>query len=153
MMVAILITNLSDAFGFTLNQSAVDRAGEISLNIFLSMSLMSMELLTLASAAGPILVVILVQMPVITLFVMRVVFKVMGEDYDAAVISAGFAGLGLGATPVAIANVSAITARYGPSTKAFLVVPLIGAFFIDIVNAGVIRVFLYLIVKSVGLPA
>lgn len=153
MMVAILLTNLLDAFGWSINQSAVDRAGEISLNLFLSMSLMSMQLLTLAAAVGPILMVMMVQMLVITLFVMRVVFKVLGEDYDAAVISAGFAGLGLGATPVAIANMSAITGRYGPSPKAFLVVPLIGAFFIDILNAVVIRLFLQAIVWAVGLPA
>ena len=152
MMVAILLTNLLDFVGREVNQAAVDRAGEISLNIFLSMSLMSMQLQSLAASMGPILVVILIQMLVITLFVMRVVFKVMGEDYDAAVISAGFAGLGLGATPVAIANMSAITGRYGPSPKAFLVVPLIGAFFIDILNAGVIRLALQLIVKIVGLP-
>ena len=69
-----------------------------------------------------------------------------------AVISSGFAGLGLGATPVAIANMSAITGKYGASPKAFLVVPLIGAFFIDILNASVIRGFLFLIVKFVGVP-
>ena len=152
MMVGIVLTNLADVLRFRLSQGAIDRAGEISLNLFLVMSLMAMNLLALASAAGPLLAVVLVQMLVITLFVMRVVFKTMGSDYDAAVISSGFAGLGLGATPVAIANMSAITGRYGPSPKAFLVVPLIGAFFIDILNAGVIRVFLFLIVKWAGPP-
>jgi ESS family glutamate:Na+ symporter len=152
MIVGILLTNLADLAHFRLSQGAIDRAGEISLNLFLVMSLMAMDLLALASAAGLLLVVVLVQMLVITLFVMRIVFGTMGRDYDAAVISSGFAGLGLGATPVAIANMSAITGRYGPSPKAFLVVPLIGAFFIDILNAGVIRGFLFLIVKLFGLP-
>ena len=78
----------------------------------------------------------------ITLFSVAVVFRVMGRDYDAAVISGGFVGMGLGATPVAIANMDAITSKYGPSTKAFLIVPLVGAFFIDLVNALVIKFFL-----------
>ena len=91
-------------------------------------------------------------MLVITVFVMWVVFRVMGKDYDAAVICSGFAGLGLGATPVAIANMTAITGKYGPSPKAFLVVPLIGAFFVDILNAGIIRGFLFLIVRLFGVP-
>jgi ESS family glutamate:Na+ symporter len=152
MMVGIVLTNLADVVHIRLSQGAIDRAGEISLNVFLVMSLMAMDLVALATAAGPLLAIVLVQMLVITLFVMRVVFKVMGKDYDAAVICSGFAGLGLGATPVAIANMSAITGKYGPSPKAFLVVPLIGAFFIDILNAGVIRGFLFLIVKLVGVP-
>ena len=152
MMVGILLTNLADVVKFRISQGAVDRAGEISLNLFLVMSLMAMNLIALANAAGPLLIIVLVQMLVITLFVIRIVFKVMGKDYDAAVICSGFAGLGLGATPVAIANMSAITGKYGPSPKAFLVVPLIGAFFIDILNAGIIRGFLFLIVHFVGVP-
>ena len=142
LFVGIVITNLADTFKFRLNQASIDRLGEISLNLFLSMSLMSMQLVTLATAMGPILLVVMVQMLLITLFVMFVVFRLMGRDYDASVITAGFAGLGLGATPVAIANMSAITSRYGPSPKAFLVVPLVGAFFIDILNAATIKVFI-----------
>ena len=69
------------------------------------------------------------------------VFRVMGRDYDACVISAGFVGLGLGATPIAIANMEAVTRRFGASPKAFLVVPLVGAFFIDILNALIIKFF------------
>ena len=75
---------------------------------------------------------------------MFIVFRMMGRDYDAAVIVAGFTGLGMGATPVGIANMNAITSKYAPSPKAFLVVPLVGAFFIDIVNALVIKMFLAL---------
>lgn len=152
MMVGILIGNLVDVFGVRINQAMIDRAGEISLNLFLSMSLMAIQLLALAGSAGPILTVVVIQMLVITFFVVWIVFRAMGKDYDAAVIASGFAGLGLGATPVAIANMSAITGRYGPSPKAFLVVPLIGAFFIDILNAGVIRLFGQMIVRWVGLP-
>jgi len=79
---------------------------------------------------------------VITIFVVFVVFRLMGKDYDAAVMSAGYAGLALGATPTAIANMTAVTEKFGASAKAFVVVPLVGAFFIDISNAVIIQTFL-----------
>jgi len=141
MAVGIAITNLSDSFKFEIHPVTIDKFGEVALNIFLAMSLMSMQLWSLATEVGPILVVLMVQMLVITLVVVFVVFRVMGQDYDASVISAGFVGLGLGATPVAIANMDAVTTRFGPSPRAFLVVPLVGAFFIDILNALVIKLF------------
>ena len=75
-------------------------------------------------------------------FAYFVVFRVMGKDYDAAVITAGFAGLGLGATPVGMANMRAVTTKYAHSAKAFLVIPLLGAFFIDIVNAIVLQIYM-----------
>ncbi len=78
------------------------------------------------------------------------VFRLTGRNYDSAVMAAGFAGLGLGATPVAIANMNALTGRYGPSPKAFLVIPLIGAFFVDIMNALVIKFFLALPIMQQG---
>ena len=142
MFVGIVITNLSDIFGFEIHPVTIDKFGEVALNVFLAMSLMSMQLWSLAAAFGPILVVLMAQMLVITLVVVFVVFRVMGRDYDASVISAGFVGLGLGATPIAIANMDAVTTRFGPSPKAFLVVPLVGAFFIDILNALVIKFFI-----------
>ena len=147
MFVGIIITNLTDVFKLQLHSKAVDRASDISLNIFLSMSLMSMHLWVLAGGAAGVMVALFAQMLVITLFVTFIVFRVMGRDYDAAVISSGFVGLGLGATPVAIANMTAITQRFGHSVKAFLVVPLVGAFFIDIMNAVVIKFYINLISK------
>jgi ESS family glutamate:Na+ symporter len=145
MLVGIAITNLTDKFRRPLHGSDYEGVGEVSLQLFLAMSLMSMDLSSLAGAFGTIFVVLCVQMAVITVFTVFVVFRVMGKDYDAAVIAGGFCGLGMGATPVAIANMSAITRKYGPSFKAFLVIPLVGAFFIDLLNALVIK-FL------VGLP-
>ncbi len=142
MMVGILITNLSDVFGKTLSKVAIDRAGELSLQLFLAMSLMSMQLWSLVAAAGPLLVMVLAQTLVITLVAVYLVFVVTGRNYDSAVMSSGFCGLGLGATPVAIANMTAITEKFGPSPKAFLVIPLIGAFFIDLLNAIIIKFFL-----------
>lgn len=144
MIIGIVITNVAEMGKRPLNAPVIDLFGDVSLRVFLSMSLMSMDLLTLAGAAGPMLVVLLTQVFLMTLVAMIVVFRVMGRDFDAAVISAGFAGLGLGATPVAIGNMQAVTAKYGPSPKAFLVVPLVGAFFIDVANALVIKFFLRL---------
>ena len=142
MFVGVVITNLADVLSLRINATTVAKFGEVSLNVFLAMSLMSMQLWTLAGAAAPIVVVLLVQVLVMTGFAVFVVFRVMGRDYDASVIASGFAGLGLGATPVAIANMDAVTRHFGPSTKAFLVVPLVGAFFIDILNALTIKAFI-----------
>jgi len=115
---------------------------DLSLNIFLSMSLMSLQLWTLVELALPIVVLLIAQVIVITLFVIFIVFRLLGKDYNAAVMSSGYAGLALGATPTAIANMTAITKRFGPSQKAFIVVPLVGAFFIDISNAVIINTIL-----------
>ncbi len=142
MMVGIVIVNATSLLKVELDPVARDRASEISLQLFLAMSLMSMQLWVLAGAVGPILVVLFAQMVVITLFAVWVVFRFMGRDYDASVIVAGITGLGMGATPVGIANMNAVTSKYGPSPKAFLVVPLVGAFFLDLVNALVIKTFL-----------
>ncbi len=147
MGVGIVITNLSDVLRFKMNSVAIEKSGEVSLNIFLSMSLMSMQLWALAGAVAPIVAVLLVQVLVITFFAAFVVFHFMGRDYDASVISAGFVGLGLGATPIAIANMDVVTSRFGPSPKAFLVVPLVGAFFIDLLNAATIKFFIGVITR------
>ena len=88
------------------------------------------------------IMVLIAQVLLITVFAMWVVFYVTGRDYDSVVVTAGFSGLGLGATPVAIANMTSVTSTYGPSPKAMLLVPLVGAFFIDLLNAGTIQFFL-----------
>jgi ESS family glutamate:Na+ symporter len=105
------------------------------------MSLMSMQLWTLANLAGPLLVLLGVQAVLAVLFAVWVTFRALGRTYDAAVICAGFIGFGLGATPTAMANMTAITQRHGASHVAFLVVPLVGAFFLDLLNAFAIRAF------------
>ena len=142
MFVGIIISNFSNIFRIKLNKVVVDNISEISLQLFLSMSLMSLQLWTLFEAMTTLVVIILLQVTVITVFAVFIVFRVMGRDYDACVIASGFTGMGLGATPVAIANMSAVTAKHGPSVQAFLVVPLVGAFFVDITNAFVIQFFL-----------
>jgi ESS family glutamate:Na+ symporter len=150
MGVAIVITNLMDVARRPIHEGVVEGFAEVSLNVFLSMSMISLQLWLLANAAGLVLFVLFLQILVMGFFAVFVVFRYMGRNYDAVVIAAGFAGLGLGATPVAIANMDAVTTRYGPSPKAFLVVPLIGAFFIDILNASVIKFFIAIITGWVG---
>jgi ESS family glutamate:Na+ symporter len=115
---------------------------DISLGTFLAMSLMSMQLWTLVDLAGPIFTILAAQFAVAVLINIFVVFPAMGKNYDAAVVSAGFGGISLGATPTAMANMSAVTQRYGASNLAFIVVPLVCAFFIDLANALLIPFFL-----------
>jgi glutamate:Na+ symporter, ESS family len=144
MMVGVVITNVADLFKTELKHDAIDIIGGVSLQLFLVMSLMSMDLLSLADSVGLLVAVITIQALAITFFATQVVFRAMGSDYDAAVITGGFVGLGLGATPVAIASMDAVSSKHGSSAKALVVVPLVGAFFIDLINAGVIGVFLRL---------
>jgi ESS family glutamate:Na+ symporter len=121
---------------------AMALVADISLGTFLAMSLMSMQLWTLIELAGPIFAILAAQVVVVLLVILFVVFPAMGRNYNAAVISAGFAGFSMGATPTAMANMSAVTQRYGASHMAFIIVPLVGAFFIDLVNALMIQLFL-----------
>jgi ESS family glutamate:Na+ symporter len=115
---------------------------DIALGTFLAMSLMSMQLWTLIDLALPILSILAAQFAVAVAINLLVVFPAMGRNYDAAVVSAGFGGISLGATPTAMANMSAVTMRYGGSHLAFIIVPLVAAFFIDLVNALMIPFFL-----------
>ncbi len=115
---------------------------ERSLGAFLAMSLMSMQLCTLIDLAGPLLTVLSVQFVLAVAINIFVVFPAMGRNYDAAVVCSGFGGISLGSTPTAMANMSAVTKRYGASNLAFLIVPLVCAFFIDLVNALLIPFFL-----------
>ena len=120
---------------------ALDLIGELSLGIFLAMSLMSLQLWTLVGLALPLLVILLVQFFFALVINLLLVFPLMGRTYDAAVICAGFGGISLGSTPTAMANMTAVTQQYGPSTRAFLIVPLVSAFFLDLVNALLIPAF------------
>jgi ESS family glutamate:Na+ symporter len=115
---------------------------DLSLGLFLSMSLMSLQLWSLINLAVPIFILLLAQVLVISIFAIFVVFKALGKDYEAAIMSAGYAGLALGATPTAIANMTAVSKKYGAAPKAFIVVPLVGAFFVDISNSMIIQALL-----------
>ena len=143
----IILTNIVPLFYSGINWPAGSEAmaliADLSLGMFLAMSLMSLQLWTLLGLAAPIIIILLTQTVVISAFCVFVVFRLLGRNYDAAVIVSGYAGLALGATPTAIANMTAVTERFGPSPKAFIVVPLVGAFFIDIANAGIIELYLH----------
>jgi len=115
---------------------------DISLGLFLAISLMSLQLWTLADLGFAILLMLVAQVVVVMFWAGIVVFRAMGATYDAAVMSSGYVGLALGATPTAIANMTAVTKDYGPSPRAFIIVPLIGAFFIDLANAIVIQLYI-----------
>ncbi|MBK1886962.1 sodium/glutamate symporter [Marinobacter sp. DY40_1A1] len=115
---------------------------EMALGTFLAMSLMSMQLWTLVDLAGPIFTILAIQFAIAVAINIFVVFPLMGRTYDAAVVCAGFGGISLGSTPTAMANMSAVTQRYGASHLAFVIVPLVCAFFIDLANALMIPFFL-----------
>ncbi|MEM6678449.1 MAG: sodium/glutamate symporter [Pseudomonadota bacterium] len=148
LLAGILLANTLPALfprmPFPAQTPALALVSEFSLSVFLSMSLMSMELWTLAGSAGVLAFTMILQVVVAAAFILFVVFRFMGRDYTAAVLSAGFAGFALGATPTAIANMTAVTQRYGPAPLAFIVLPLISAFFVDLANALLIQTFLSL---------
>ena len=121
---------------------AIAVIADISLGTFLAMSLMSMQLWTLIDLAGPIFTILTAQFVIAVAINIFVVFRAMGRNYDAAVVCAGFGGISLGSTPTAMANMAAVTQRYGASHLAFIIVPLVCAFFIDLVNAFLIPFFL-----------
>ena len=142
----VIIRNVLDyVFGFKVFDRAIDVFGNASLSLYLAMALLSMRLWELADLAAPLLIIMAAQTIAMALFAYWITFRAMGKDYDAALLSAGQVGFGMGSTPTAIANMQAITNQYGPSHKAFLIVPLVGAFFIDIVNAFLIQASINLV--------
>lgn len=124
---------------FTLSARSVETVGEIALSLFLVMALMTMKLLDLVNLAGPLLVILVAQAVANVLFAVYVTYRVMGSNYDAAVMSGGQIGFGLSSTACALAIMRAVTQQHGASALAFLVVPMVGAFFIDILNALIIQ--------------
>jgi glutamate:Na+ symporter, ESS family len=146
LMVGVLLRNLLAVLGlYRVFERCVSVLGNVSLALFLAMALMSLRLGEFASLALPMVVLLFFQALLMSGFAILVTFRVMGGNYDAAVIASGHCGFGLGATPTAIANMQAVTDRFGPSHLAFLIVPMVGAFFIDIANAVVIKIFIAII--------
>jgi ESS family glutamate:Na+ symporter len=145
MLVAALIRNIDDFSGiFGLSQRVIDDIGNIALSLFLVMALMTLRLWELAGLVIPLLVILAAQVALIAAICIWAVPRLMGRDYDAAVMSGGFCGFMLGTSANAMANMGALVERYGPAPKAYLVVPLVGAFFIDFANALLITFFLNL---------
>jgi glutamate:Na+ symporter, ESS family len=142
MMVASVLRNIDDATGrFRIDPAAMDFVGGFALNIFLVVALMDLKLWQLAGQALPLFVILAAQVVVISVFAVTASFRLMGRDYDSAVMASGFVGFALGTTANAVANMRALVTKYGPAPRAFLVVPLVGAFFIDFANAIIITFF------------
>ena len=148
MVVAAIIRNILDFNQRQLPFNEIGIVGNISLSLFLSMALMSMKLWQLIDLAVPLIVILLVQTVLMAFFAYFVTFNIMGRDYDAAVMSTGHCGFGLGATPNAMANMETFTTANGPSVKAFFIIPIVGSLFIDFINAGIIQAFATWIVKN-----
>ncbi len=145
LLTGIVICNVVSLTGaYRIDNATLELLGTVCLSLFLAMALMALKLWELVGLALPVLAILVAQTVLVAAYATWVTFPVMGGNYDAAVIAAGHCGFGLGATPTAIANMQAVTGRHGHSTLAFLLVPIIGAFLIDITNALVIQAYLTL---------
>ncbi|MEJ2763749.1 sodium/glutamate symporter [Photobacterium sp. MCCC 1A19761] len=143
LFIGVLVTNVCETTRvYKVNKETVDALGTISLSLFLAMALMSLQLWELFDLALPMLIILSVQTVALAVFAYFVTFRLMGKNYDAAIISGGHCGFGMGATPTAVMNMGSLVSRNGPSPQAFMVVPIVGAFFIDIANLVVLQTYI-----------
>lgn len=142
MLLACILRNATDAMHIEMPLEEIDCLGNLSLNLFLALALMSLKLWQLAALALPMIVILLLQTVFMAFFAYFVVFKIMGSDYEASCFAAATCGFGMGATPNAMANIQAVNKSFGPSPRALFVVPLVGSLFIDFFNSIVITTFL-----------
>jgi ESS family glutamate:Na+ symporter len=146
LLLGVVVRNVVDARGGrAISNEIVDTLGSVTLAVFLAVAMMSLNLAALANTALPMLIILTVQVVLMGLFAWLVTFPLMGRSYDAAIMSAGQIGFSLGATPNAVANMKALTEKFGPSPRAFLVVPVVGGFLIDFLNSLNITVFINLL--------
>jgi ESS family glutamate:Na+ symporter len=145
LLFGVLIRNVSSLTkAVRVSDSTVDLLGGVALSLFLTMALMGMQLIQLINLAGPLFVILALQMLAMALYAVFVTYRVMGRDYDAAILAAGHVGFALSSTAAALAIMKTVTERRGPSPLAFVIVPMVGAFFIDIINAVMIQGYLAL---------
>ncbi len=143
MIVAAFMRNIDEYTGkFHIHMGEINDIGGICLSLFLGIAMITLKLWQLAELALPLVVLLMAQVMIMALFSYFVVFNVMGRDYDAAVLCAGVCGFGMGATPNAMANMQAITEKFAPSVKAYLLVPIVGSMFADFINSLVITFFI-----------
>ena len=142
MIIAAIIRNYLDVTRRPIPLHSINVIGSICLQLFLAIALMTMNLWELAALAIPLITILLVQTLIMALFAYFVTFRIMGKDYDAAVIATGHCGFGMGATPNAMANMETFTGANGQSPKAFFVVPIVGALFIDFFNSAILTGFI-----------
>lgn len=142
LVVGLLIRNGGAIAGIRLHDAAAELMGSFCLSVFLVWTMMTLDLRSVISLAGPLLIIIAAQAVLVVAWAVYVVFRLVGRDYEAAVSAGAFCGFAMGATATAIANMQAIVGRYGPAPKSFVVVPIVGAFFVDLINLAVLTVFL-----------
>ena len=143
MIVAAIMRNYSEFFGkFKVHIGEIGDIGGICLSIFLGIAMITLKLWELASLAIPLIILLLGQVIFMFLFANFIIFNVMGRDYDAAILSAGTCGFGMGATPNAMANMQVLTKKFAPSVKAYLLVPIVGSMFADFINSLAITFFI-----------
>lgn len=146
MIVAAIVRNVGEYSGkFDIYMGEINNLGGICLSLFLGIAMITLKLWQLAELALPLMILLGAQLLLIFLYTYFIVFRVMGKDYDAAVLAAGTCGFGMGATPNAMANMQVLCDRYAPSVKAYLLVPLIGSLFADFINSLVITLFINII--------
>jgi ESS family glutamate:Na+ symporter len=146
MVVGVVVRNALDALGLRrVRGDTVDLIASVMLAFFLTVAMMSLNLIEVGGAALPMLVMLAAQVVLMAVFAATITYRVMGRDYDAAVMAAGHCGFGLGATPNAVANMKSLVDRLGPAPRAFLVIPLVGAVLIDFANALNVTLFLNLL--------
>lgn len=148
MFVAVILRNLNEKFSFyKFDFPLVDGIGTVMLSMYLSLALMTLKLWDLAGLLGGVLIVVIAQVLFLSLVAYFIVFRILGKNYDAAVMCAGLCGHGLGATPSAIVNMTAINEKYGMSRKAMMIVPIVGAFLVDIIYQPTVIWFIKTFVK------
>jgi ESS family glutamate:Na+ symporter len=144
MVIGLTIRNVGELVGIRLHDAASDLIGSVSLSLFLAWTMMTLDLASVFKVGGPILIILAFQAVLAAIWAATVAYRAVGRDYESAVISGAFIGFGMGATATAIAIMQAVTQRHGPAPQAFVIVPIVGAFIIDLMNALVLTVFLSL---------
>lgn len=143
MIAAAVVRNLDDLTGLVgISQAVVDDLGNVALSLFLVLALMTLQLWQIVNVAVPLAIILVVQVVFVAILCVWPIFPLMGRDYEGAVTASGFCGFMLGTTANAMANMEALVERYGPAPRAFLIVPMVGAFFIDFTNGIIITMFL-----------
>ncbi|MBQ7624224.1 MAG: sodium/glutamate symporter [Clostridia bacterium] len=146
MIVAAVMRNVSELSGkFRINMDGIDEIGGICLSLFLGIAMITLKLWQLASLALPLVILLAGQTVLMFLFAYFVIFNVLGRNYDAAILAAGTCGFGMGATPNAMANMQALTDKYAPSVKAYILVPIVGSMFADFLNSITVTFFINLL--------
>ena len=150
LLAGLVLSNLGGLVGLRLHNAATDLIGSVCLSLFLAWTMMALDLGSVLGMAGPLLIILLAQMVLVALWASLVTFRVVGRDYESAVMAGAFCGFAMGATATAIANMQALARRHGPAPQSFLIVPIVGAFFVDIINVVVLTLFLSLHIMGFG---